>query len=489
MSKYEYDAVVVGSGPNGLAAAIALALSGCSVAVFEGRQTIGGGVRSAEITLPGFIHDICSAIHPLALGSPFFRRLPLSNYGLEWIQPAALLAHPFDDGSAALLERSISESVKTLGAEDHAAYADLFEYFVENWDKIEDVVLGPFQIPKHPLIVGRFALDAFVPASSLAKRKFQGEKAKGLFAGMAAHSIQPLDRILTSGFGLLLGILGHVYGWPMPRGGSQKIADALAGYLKFLGGKIFTNTEVKSIDELPPSRAIMLDVTPQQAIKLAGHILPNGYIKKLKKYRYGPGVFKIDWALEAPIPWKAKECLRAGSIHLGNTLEEIAAGEKGIWEGKHASKPFILAAQQSLFDPTRAPPGKHTAWAYCHVPHNSSKDMTFEIEEQMERFAPGFRDIILAKTVRCAMNFESYNPNCIGGDITGGVQDIWQVFSRPAGLFDPYATPVFGLYFCSSSTPPGGGVHGMCGFHAACSALSKVFGIDFDLNKINKEAR
>ncbi|HEX3034447.1 MAG TPA: NAD(P)/FAD-dependent oxidoreductase [Thermodesulfobacteriota bacterium] len=474
MPKHEYDAVIVGSGPNGLAAAITLAQAGCSVIVFEAKKTVGGGARSAELTLPGFIHDICSAIHPLGIGSPFFGKLPLAEHGLEWVHPSAPLAHPFDDGRAAVLERSIDATCETLD-QDSKAYRKLMEPLVADWNKLADALLGPFQFPLYPIAMARFGLKAIQPASDLARRTFEGERTRGFFAGLAAHSIMPLEHLVTSAIGLVLGILGHAVGWPMPRGGSQKISDALASYLHSLGGKIVTDAVIKSIDELPTARAILLDITPRQVLRLAGHRLPEGYRRKLERYRYGPGVFKVDLALDGPIPWKARECMHAGTVHLGGTLNEIVAGERLIWEGKHPERPYVLVAQHSLFDPTRAPQGKHTVWAYCHVPNGSTFDMTERIEAQIERFAPGFRDLILARSTKSPAEFEQYNANYIGGDINGGVQDIWQLFTRPTARLVPYSTPIKGLYICSSSTPPGGGVHGMCGYHAARAALRSVF--------------
>lgn len=467
---HEYDAIVVGSGPNGLAAAITLAQAGRSVIVLEAKDTVGGGTRSAELTLPGFVHDICSAIHPLGVGSPFFRALPLAAHGLEWIHPSAPLAHPFDDGTAAMLENSIGATCNSLD-QDADSYRKLMESLVSDWDKLADALLGPLRPPSHPIAMVRFGLRGVQSASGLAKRVFKGERARGLFAGLAAHSIMPLDQIITAAIGLVLGILGHTVGWPMPRGGSQRIADSLASYLRSLGGEIITNRAIETIDELPTARTILLDVTPRQLLRMADHLLPAWYRRKLEAYRYGPGVFKVDWALDGPIPWKAKECTRAGTVHLGSTLEEIATGERMVWEGKHPEKPYILVAQQSLFDPTRAPEGKHTAWAYCHVPNGSTFDMTERIQAQIERFAPGFRDLILARNTKSTLEFERYNPNYIGGDINGGVQDLRQLFTRPTARLVPYSTPVKGLYICSSSTPPGGGVHGMCGYHAARAVL------------------
>lgn len=466
----EFDAIIVGSGPNGLSAAIRLAQEGLSVALYEAKESLGGGMRSAELTLPGFMHDICSAIHPLGVASPFFKTLPLEKYGLEWIQPQIPLAHPFDDGTAALLNRSIEATSATVG-DDAEGYRDLMEPIVANWDKIASDLLGPLNFPQHPLEMLQFGILAFRSASGLAESYFQGERARSLFAGLAAHSNQKLDTPVTAAFGLILGALGHVAGWPLAKGGSQKIADALAAFFSSLGGKIFTGIPVESLEQLPSAKVFLFDVTPKQLLKIAGNQLPARYRDRLVRYRYGPGVFKIDWALSAPIPWKAPECLQAGTVHLGGTLQEIVLSEQEVWQGKYSEKPFVLLAQQSVFDSTRAPPGKHTGWAYCHVPNGSTVDMTEQIEAQVERFAPGFRDCILARCTRSAKNFELYNANYIGGDINGGVQDLFQLFTRPIARWVPYSTPIPGLYFCSSSTPPGGGVHGMCGYHAANAAL------------------
>lgn len=468
--KFEYDAVVVGSGPNGLAAAITLAQAGCSVVVFEARETIGGGMRTAELTLPGFIHDICSAIHPLGVGSPFFRDLHLAENDLQWIHPEVPLAHPLDDGTAAVLHRSIGKTGETLGV-DADAYRRLMEPLVNDWEKLMAEFLGPLRIPRHPLAMVRFGLSAIRPAQGLAKSKFRGERARALFAGLAGHSIMALDKLTTAAFGLMLGLLGHAVGWPLPKGGSQRLADALAGCIDSLGGEIVTGAPIESLGELPPARVALLDVTPRQMLAIAGDRLPAGYRRRLENYRYGPGVYKVDWALSDPIPWRAEACREAGTVHVGGTLVEIATGEKAVWQGKHPDKPFVLVVQPSLFDASRAPEGKHTAWAYCHVPNGSTVDMTKEIESQIERFAPGFGEVILARSTRTAMEIEAYNPNYVGGDINGGVQDLGQLFTRPVARLVPYSTPVKGLYICSSSTPPGGGVHGMCGYHAARAAL------------------
>ena len=474
--KRDFDAVVVGSGPNGLAAAITLQQSGLSVLLLEAKKTIGGGLRSAEITLPGFVHDICSAIHPLAAESPFFKTLPLHNYGLEYIYPPVAAAHPFDDGTAAVLGKSITETARQLG-NDEQAYLNLLQPVVHDWPGLAKNILGPLRLPKNPLAMARFGLKALTSATFLADQFFKTTQARGLWAGMAAHSIQPLSNATTSAIGLVLMAMGHLHGWPMPKGGSQSIANALAAYFISLGGKIETNTYVGSLKELPSSHAVLLDVTPKQLLQIAGHQFSSVYQWQLQRYRYGMGVFKIDWALAGPIPFTAPEVRQAGTVHLGNTLEEIAASEKLSAQGQHPEKPFVLLAQQSLFDPTRAPAGQHTAWAYCHVPNGSTTDMTATIEKQVERFAPGFRDLILQRHVMNTAQMQAYNSNYIGGDINGGIIDIGQLFTRPALRLSPYRTSAKGIYICSSSTPPGGGVHGMCGYHAARRALKDVFNI------------
>jgi phytoene dehydrogenase-like protein len=468
------EAVVVGSGPNGLAAAIMLAQAGHAVRVYEAKETIGGGCRTAEIPLPGFWSDICSAIHPLGIGSPFFRTLPLEQYGLEWIQPTTPLAHPLDDGTAAVLERSVEVTAEKLG-EDAAAYRKLMGPLVTDWPKLEGSLLGPLLIPRFPFAFARFGLRAISSACFLAEHTFKTEAARAIFAGMCAHSILPLEQPPSASFGLVLGLLGHVFGWPIPRGGSQKIADALAAYLRSLGGEIITGVEIKSMDELSSARAVLFDVTPRQLLRIAGEHLPGGYRKKLSHYRYGPGACKVDFALDGPIPWQAEACTRAGTVHVGGTLAEIAAAERAVWQGQHPERPFVLLAQPSLFDATRAPEGMHTAWTYCHVPNGSTCDMSERIITQIERFAPGFRKRILAHHVITAAEYEHYNPNYIGGDINGGVQDFRQLYTRPTIRLIPYDTPNKRIYICSSSTPPGGGVHGMCGYYAAKAALSRAF--------------
>lgn len=474
LSKREFDAVVIGSGPNGLAAAIRLQQSGLSVLVLEGKGTIGGGMRSAELTLPGFTHDICSAIHPLAAASPFFETLPLSEHGLEYIYPALAAAHPFDGGTAAVLKHSVEDTARALGR-DEEYYISLLRPLVRQWPNIQQDILGPLGFPKHPLAYAQFGIKALTSAKYLAGN-FSTKAARGLFGGMAAHAIQPMTNLATSAIALVLMIMAHSKGWPIARRGSQQIANALGSYFTSLGGKIETNFYVSRMDQLPSSHAILFDVTPRQLLQIGGHRLSRFYRSQLRRYRYGMGVFKIDWALDGVTPFTAQACREAGTVHLGNSFEEIAEGEKMIWRGRHPEKPFVLFAQQSIFDATRAPSGKHTAWAYCHVPAGSTDNMTESIESQVERFAPGFRERILARHVFNSVDMESYNPNYVGGDINGGVNDIGQIFTRPALRLSPYKTSAKGIYICSSATPPGGGVHGMCGLHAAHKVLKDIFG-------------
>ncbi len=466
------DAVVVGSGPNGLAAAITLAEAGRSVLVLEAAETIGGGCRSAELTLPGYVHDVCSAVHPLVAGSPFFRSLPLAELGVELVHPAAPVAHPLGDGTAVTLERSVAATAAGLGP-DGAAYRALLEPLVRDAEALMADVLGPpLRPPRHPLALARFAPRGLRSAVALGRR-FSGERARGLLAGLAAHSSRPLDGALTGGIGLLLALLGHAVGWPVIRGGSGRLADAMAARVQALGGEIATGRLVTSLDELPPARAVLLDVSPRQLLAIAGARLPAAYRRRLARYRHGPGAFKVDWALAGPIPWRSPECGRAATVHLGGTMAEIAAAEGIVAAGGHPERPYVLLAQQTIADPTRAPAGRHTAWAYCHVPNGSPVDMTERMERQVERFAPGFRELILARAVRGPARLEGENPNYVGGDIAGGLQDLRQTLARPAARLDPYATPAAGVYLCSSSTPPGGGVHGMCGYLAARSALRR----------------
>ena len=467
------DAIVIGAGPNGLAAAIELARSGKSVQIYEANPTVGGGARSAELTLPGFTHDICSAVHPLALGSPFFSTLPLDKHGLEFIHSPIALAHPFDDGTAAVLDRSLETTSQKLGR-DRSAYRDLMTPFVSRWHDLSNDLLGPPRLPRHPLLTARFGIRAIRSAKSFAESTFQEDKTRALFAGLAAHSFLALDQLATSAFGLVLGLLAHTNGWPVAKAGSQSISNALATYFKDLGGEIIANHRIESLSELPPAKAILCDLTPRQIVRIAGETLPPRFRRKLTRYRYGPAAFKVDWALNSPVPWRSPECSQAATIHLGGSFAEILASEKLVNSGQHAEKPFIILCQPSLFDPSRAPKGKHTLWAYCHVPNGSQVDMTASIENQVERFAPGFRDCILARSVMTPLNLEQHNANLVGGDINGGSQHLAQMFTRPTARL--YTTPRKDLYICSSSTPPGGGVHGLCGYHAARVALRKSLG-------------
>ena len=475
MEKRDFDAVVVGSGPNGLAAAILLQQNGLQVLLLEAKETVGGGMRTEQLTLPGFLHDVCSAIHPMAAASPFFATLPLAAHGLEYIYPPINLAHPFDDGSAAVLKRSLNETATLLG-NDAETYLNLVKPVVDDWPKLAPEILSPLHLPKHPFAMAAFGLKALRSANSIAG-KFTTAKARGLWGGLAAHAIQPLSNLSTAAIGIVLSATAHLHGWPLPKGGSKTIAASLASYFISLGGKIETGTYISSLKQLPSAHAILFDVTPKQLLQIAGHKFSALYKWQLERYRYGMGVFKVDWALDAPVPFTALECRHAATVHIGNSFEEIQTGESLTATGKHAEKPFVLFAQQSLFDNSRAPDGKHTAWAYCHVPNGSTKDMKEIIEKQVERFAPGFRECILARHTMNTEQLEAYNPNYIGGDINGGVIDIGQLFTRPALRLSPYRTSAKGLYLCSSSTPPGGGVHGMCGYHAARRALKDVFNI------------
>ena len=468
-----FDAVVVGSGPNGLSAAVALAHGGASVLVLEAADDIGGGTRTAELTLPGFHHDVCSAVHTTGILSPFFRSLPLDEHGLEWIVPRASVAHPLDDQPAVMLWQSLEETCAGLGA-DATSYRDLIAPFLDNPNGFFSDALGPLSWPKHAGMFVRFGLNAMWPAASFANWRFQQSRAKALFAGCAGHSVLPLDKMFTAALGLIFSIAGHVEPWPVASGGSQAIARALGSLLRELGGEIRTGVLVTSPADLPAARVYLFDTSPAELASIAESALPSGYRRRLGRYRYGPGAFKLDWALDGPIPWRDANCREASTVHLGGTLEEIAAGEAAMFRGEHPERPYVLLCQQSELDPSRAPEGKHTGYAYCHVPGGSTVDMTEAIENQVERFAPGFKDRILARHPMNTHDFHRYNPNYVGGAITGGVADVFQLFTRPVARLDPYTTPNARVFICSASTPPGGGVHGMCGYHAAQSALRRL---------------
>jgi phytoene dehydrogenase-like protein len=458
--------IVVGSGPNGLAAAIVLAQAGLAVEVREAAPTPGGATRSGELTLPGFIHDLGAAVFPMALASPFFSKLPLQQYGLQWIRPDAALAHPFDDGTALLVERDINTTAAQLGS-DRDAYRKLFEPLVKNWTELADGALRPIGWPSHPFLMARFGIRALQPAVGVARSLFHGRRARALFAGLAAHSNLPLEHSLSASFGLIMCAAAHAVGWPIAQGGSQHIANALVRVLESLGGRVAFSSRVETLPENP--EFTLCDVTPRQFLELSGPRLPVAYKTKLEKYKYGPAVFKVDWALREPIPWKAKDCRCAATIHLGATLEEIAASEREISCGRVGARPFVLLVQPSLFDASRAPEGRHTAWAYCHVPNGSTVPALGQIESQIERFAPGFRECILACAVHTPAQLQDWDENLVGGDVVGGAVTPMQFFFRPT--WRHYATPLRRVYLCSSSTPPGGAVHGMCGYWAAQSAL------------------
>lgn len=476
----KYDAIIVGSGPNGLAAAITLQQQGLSTLIVEGAAKVGGGLRTEELTLPGFKHDVCSAIHPMAMASPFFRSLPLADFGLRFVHPTYAASHPLDNGDAALLKKDIRSTAHSLG-KDERTYLRIIESLVENYSNIINDTLGPLRFPKHPLNLAMFGIKAFPPASWLAKL-FKEEKTKALWAGMAGHGIQPLSNWTTSAFGLMLLSVGHKYGWPIPVGGSQSIANALIDYYKSIGGEVQTDCWVKDRNDLPAHKLLFLDITPKQILSIKGLNLKSSYAHQLKKYKQGMGIFKVDWALSEPVPFKNTDSRKAGTVHIGGTFGEIANYEETAQQGKFSDKPFVLFAQQSLVDKRRAPEGKHTGWAYCHVPNGTDVDYTEAIESQMERFAPGFKDIILAKHSFSASQMESYNPNYVGGDINGGIMDIRQLYTRPTFSLTPYRTSNPTVYICSSSTPPGGGVHGMCGYQSAKVALKDYFGITVNLN-------
>ncbi|MAY80149.1 MAG: FAD-dependent oxidoreductase [Deltaproteobacteria bacterium] len=463
-----FDAAVIGSGPNGLAAAIRLTQAGRSVVVLEASDTIGGGARTQELTETGFLHDVCSAIHPMGIGSPFLSTLDLESHGLEWIHPLAPLAHPMDDGPAALLERDLEATAATLGA-DGKKWVRWMKPWIDRWEGFAVDALAPLGIPKHPIWMASFGMQAMRSAVSLAESRFDTPEGKALFGGVAAHSVMPLDMTPSAAIGMMLTIAGHAVGWPLPKGGAQSIPNALASLFRSLGGTIQTGIRVTDLEQVPTKGPILFETAPARLADIAGNNLPLAFRKSLQNYRHGPGVFKIDYALDGPIPWRDETVLRAGTVHLGGTLEEMALSEACAWKGKHAAKPYVLVAQQSLFDPTRAPTGKHTGWAYCHVPRGSTKDMTQAIESQIERFAPGFKDQVLARHTMHSLAFETYNPNYVGGDVNGGEATIDQLFQRPTRR--TYRTPNPRIFLCSAATPPGGGIHGMCGHHAAQAAL------------------
>jgi phytoene dehydrogenase-like protein len=463
---------VIGAGPNGLAAAIVLAQAGFEVHVFEAEPQPGGAARTLPLTLPGFLHDFGSAVHPMAVASPFLSSLPLGNFGLEWIQPDAPLAHPLDDGTAVILERNLDSADQAL-AEDGNAWRKLFTSLVEHWSELAPELLGPISLfPRHPLLMAKFGLRGFQPSTWLVNHEFRLDRTKALFAGLAAHSFLSLDEPLSSAFGLILGATAHAVGWPIPRGGAQAITNAICGYLQSLGGEVKTATRVDDIADLPPADLTMCDVTPRQLLQIAGGKLSAGYRRQLERWKYGSGVFKVDYALREPVPWKAAGCLRAATVHIGGTFAEIALSERTVRNAEHPERPFILLAQPSLFDASRAPAGQHTAWAYCHVPNGSTFDMLPRLEAQIERFAPGFRDCVLARKVFSTTALQSMDANLVGGDINGGAVNFSQLLFRPTRRL--YATSAPDIYLCSSSTPPGGGVHGMCGFNAAKRALAAL---------------
>ena len=468
MSARRYDAVVVGSGPNGLAAAVALAEAGRSVLVLEAESEPGGGLRTMELTEPGFLHDVCSTIQAMVPLSPFFRGRPL-----ELVRPPVALAHPLQGGRAALLVGSVAETAAGLGR-DGPAYRRLLGPLESGTEQLFEQFLGPLRPPRRPVLAGRFGLRALAPAQALARFAFEDEPARALFAGVAAHSLLSLREPATAAFAIVLMLAAHRAGWPLARGGSASVAAALLARLKQLGGELVCDRPVDSVDALPPARAVLLDLTPREVVRLAGERLKGRYRRRLERYRYGPGAFKIDWSLDGPIPWRAPECSRAATVHLGGTLPEVAESEAQVAAGRVPERPFVLLAQPTLFDPSRAPEGKHVGWAYCHVPNGCSVDMTERIEAQVERFAPGFKDLIRVRSVWSPAEVERHNRNYVGGDINGGRQDLGQLFTRPVARLDPYSTPDPRLFICSASTPPGGGVHGMCGWYAARSALRRA---------------
>jgi phytoene dehydrogenase-like protein len=466
--KSAYDVVVIGSGPNGLAAGIVAAKKGLSTLIIEARETVGGGLRSAELTGKGFLSDVCASVHPMGISSPFFRSLHLERYGFEWIVPPASAAHPLDDGSAAMMYNDAARTAESLGS-DGRSYLKSIGSLGRDWPELVHDVLAPIGIPQNPLTFGMFATQGVLPATTFANLKFSTSRARALFAGCAAHSIIPLTWPASAGVALALMAVGHSYGWPIARAGSQSLADALASHFRSLGGEIETGIRIEKHEQLPRATHLFFDTAPRVMAQIMGDRLPAGFAKQMRDYKYGPGVFKIDWALSAPIPWSAKECLDSATVHVGGTLEEITAAEAAPWKGETSERPYVLVTQPSVFDSMRAPPLKHTAWGYCHVPNGSPVDMTDRIEAQIERFAPGFRDVVIARAVRGPATLEHDNPNLVGGDVGGGSNEISNLLMRPTWRM--YSTPVTGVHLCSAATPPGAGVHGMCGYHAATRAL------------------
>jgi phytoene dehydrogenase-like protein len=470
-AKDRYDAVVVGSGPNGLTAAIVLAQKGYSVVVVEGQGTAGGGCRSGQLTAPGFIHDVCSAVHPLGIGSPVFRTFPLEQHGLEWIHPPVSYAHPFDEGRGVAVHRSIEETAEQLGS-DRDRYLRVMRGLVpQNWDEVCETLRHPLKLARFPIPLMRFGLSAIQSARTFCDLHFNEPLARGMFAGVAAHSTLRLEDFASASFAVVLGLAAHAVGWPIPRGGSQNIANALISYLMALGGELVLDAPVRSLEDLPQRKLLFFDLTPRQILKIASDALPGSYKQQLEGFKYGPASFKIDWALDGPIPWQSSACKQAGTVHIGPTLDDISESESGNWKNQHAERPFVLLAQPSLFDDSRAPSGKHTAWGYCHLPNGSTFDMTDRIERQIERFAPGFSKLIEERNIVTPQIMEKKNENYVGGDINGGAFTFNQMFTRPVMRMIPYSIPAPGMYICSSSSPPGGGVHGMCGYYAAHAAL------------------
>ncbi|TPG58980.1 phytoene desaturase family protein [Hymenobacter nivis] len=473
MSSKPWDAVIIGSGPNGLSAGTALAARGLRVLIVEGADTLSAGTRTQEVTLPGFRHDLGSAVHPLGYLSPYLQTLPLAQFGLEWVVPPASVAHPLDGQEAVILSKSIAETAQNLGL-DADAYRALVVPFTGRTDELLRDVLKPLGVPHSPLLLARFGLKALLPANFFAEHFFRGPRARALFAGCAAHSVLPFDKLFTTAIGLLFMVTAHAENWAFPRGGAQSLTDALAAYFQSLGGEIRLAAPITRFEDLPPARTYVFDTDPRQLAHIAQQHLPAAYRRRLERFQYGPGIFKVDYALSGPIPWRDPRCLRAATVHLGGPIGEIARGEKDAWQGRHAESPYVLLCQQSLFDATRAPAGQHTSWAYCHVPAGSTQDMSARIDAQIERFAPGFQDLVLARRTMNTHAVQAYNPNYVGGAITGGAVNLAQLFTRPVARLDPYRTPNPDLFICSASTPPGGGVHGMCGYHAAQSVLKRL---------------